>query len=92
MLWEVEIRPLGRDGERARVCEEYNLLYHSQAGDRLVTGSARGFLLEGELGQTDVERLLRELLVDPLVETGRVGKLNAHWEPITWRRCCSSPA
>jgi phosphoribosylformylglycinamidine synthase len=80
MLWEVEIRPLGRDGERARVCEEYNLLYHSQAGDRLVTGSARGFLLEGELGQTDVERLLRELLVDPLVETGRVGKLNAHWE------------
>src|SRR5258708_7523935 len=76
MLWEFEIRPLGRDAERARVCEEYDLLSHAKTGDRLVTASARGFLLEGNLGRAEADRLLRELLLDPLVETGRVATLN----------------
>src|SRR5262249_37986989 len=45
-------------------------------GARLVTSTARGFLVEGDLDRDQAERLARELLVDPLVESGRVGSLN----------------
>lgn len=72
MLWDIEIRPRGRDGERLRVAEEYDLLTHSARGTDLLTGTARGFLLEGELSRDQGETLLRRLLVDDLVETGRL--------------------
>jgi phosphoribosylformylglycinamidine synthase len=83
MLWEVEIRPLGLDGERERVCDEFDLLTQSERGGDLVTAASRGFLLEGEkLTQRDAERLAAELLVDSVVESGHVamvgGKLNGH--------------
>ncbi len=78
MLWEIEIRPRGHDPERQRVCEEFDLLTHSHDGERLVTHSARGYLLEGEhLGREQVEQLLSDLLVDPLAETGRLAELGA---------------
>jgi phosphoribosylformylglycinamidine synthase II len=70
MLWEVEIRPLGRDGERERVCDEFDLVTHASRGGDLVSGSARGYLLEGNLGDAHLQRLVNEVLVDPLVETG----------------------
>jgi phosphoribosylformylglycinamidine synthase len=70
MLWEVEIKPLGRDGERERVCDEFDLLTHASRGGDLVSGSARGYLLEGNLGDAHLERLVNEVLVDPLVEAG----------------------
>jgi phosphoribosylformylglycinamidine synthase subunit PurSL len=70
MLWEVEIKPLGRDGERERVCDEFDLLTHASRGGDLVSGSARGYLLEGNLGDTHLQRLVNEVLVDPLVESG----------------------
>ncbi|HEV3387098.1 MAG TPA: AIR synthase related protein, partial [Gemmata sp.] len=69
MLWEVEIRPLGRDGERERVCDEFDLLTHAERGGDLISGSARGYLLEGPLGDNDLEKLTYEVLADPLVET-----------------------
>src|SRR4051794_32458068 len=75
MLWEIEIRPRGADPERARVAEEYDLLTHSRDGERLVTAASRGYLLEGELSREQVDRLAGELLVDPVVETGRVTTL-----------------
>ena len=75
MLWEIEIRPLGPDAESARIGEEYNLLTHG-SGAGPVAASARGYLLEGGLGAEDAGRLETELLVDPLVETGRRGALN----------------
>jgi phosphoribosylformylglycinamidine synthase len=77
MLWEIEIRPRGHDTERARVAEEYDLLTHSRSGASVVTGSARGYLLEGDLSRAETERLVRELLVDPLAESGQLGELNA---------------
>jgi len=70
MLWEVEIRSLGRDVERERVCDEFDLLTHAQRGGDLVSASARGFLLEGELTTHQIEQLTNEVLIDPLVETG----------------------
>jgi len=76
MLWEIEIRPKGRDLERERVAEEYDLLNHSAAGSQIIASSARGYLLEGDLALPQAERLAAELLVDPLAETGRVGALN----------------
>lgn len=72
MLWEVEIRPLGRDGERERVCDEFDLLTHSERGADWVSASSRGFLLEGEIDQEAAERLARELLVDQVVETATI--------------------
>jgi phosphoribosylformylglycinamidine synthase len=77
MLWEIEILPKGNDPERERVCEEYDLLTHSRQGHALITRASRGYLLEGELSREQAETLLRELLVDPLAETGHLGSLNA---------------
>jgi phosphoribosylformylglycinamidine synthase len=76
MLWEIEIRPRGFDGERERVIQEYALLSHQSDGDRLIAGTSRGFLIEGDLSQEHAARLLRELLVDPLMEEGLLGSLN----------------
>jgi len=75
MLWEIEIRPLGRDAERERVCDEFDLLTHAQRGGDLIRSSARGYLLEGDLSETDRERLITSLLVDPLVETATMAPL-----------------
>ena len=75
MLWEVEIRPLGRDGERERVCDEFDLLTHSKRGAEVVSSSSRGYLLEGRFGEDEAHRLMVELLVDSLVESGDVRPL-----------------
>jgi phosphoribosylformylglycinamidine synthase len=69
MLWEVEIRPLGRDAERERICDEFDLLTHSSRGGDLVRASSRGFLLEGYLDRESSQRLAEELLVDSVVES-----------------------
>jgi phosphoribosylformylglycinamidine synthase len=91
MLWEVEIQPKGADPERDRVCEEYDLLTHAgrggtmagasgpvtlAAGATLISRSARGYILEGDLNHERVQRLSQELIVDPLVETGRITAAN----------------
>ncbi|MCS6852144.1 MAG: phosphoribosylformylglycinamidine synthase subunit PurL [Gemmataceae bacterium] len=68
MLWEVDIRTKGPDLERQRVAEEYDLLTHTQQGMDLVRRSSRGYLLEGDLERCQVEGLVAELLIDPLVE------------------------
>jgi phosphoribosylformylglycinamidine synthase len=78
MLWEIEIRPRGPDAERDRVIEEYKLLTHSGDGADLFLASRRGYLLEGNLGQADAQRLMIELLVDPLAEVGKVSQLGEH--------------
>ncbi len=69
MLWEVEIRPLGRDGERERVCDEFDLLTHSKRGGDHVVAAARGYLLEGDIAADQVTTLCHKLLVDEIVET-----------------------
>jgi len=75
MLWEVEIRPLGKDGERERVCDEFDLLTHSERGGDLVAASSKGFLLEGEsLTREQAEQLAVALLVDSVVERGLVAE------------------
>ena len=75
MLWEVEIQAKGRDLERDRVCEEYKLLTHGQAATELIPRTARGYLLQGNLEHAQAQRLLNDLLVDPLAETGRISLL-----------------
>jgi phosphoribosylformylglycinamidine synthase len=75
MLWEVEIRPLGRDAERERVCDEFDLLTHSTRGADLVKAAARGFLLEGYMDRDAAQRLADELLVDSVVESATVSEV-----------------
>jgi phosphoribosylformylglycinamidine synthase len=72
MLWEVEIQPRGEDIERRRIAAEYDLLANSSDGMQLVQRSARGYMLEGELSREQADKLCRELLVDPLVETAEL--------------------
>ena len=82
MLWELEIKPLGKDGERERVCDEFDLLTHAERGGDLIASSARGFLLEGELSEEHRTRLANEVLVDPLVESGElvpIGSRGGHY-------------
>jgi phosphoribosylformylglycinamidine synthase len=76
MLWEIEVRPRGHDAERDRVAEEFDLLTHTSRGRELVTGTARGYLVEGPLTRQEAERLAGELLVDAVAERGRVCSLN----------------
>jgi phosphoribosylformylglycinamidine synthase len=76
MLWEIEIRPKGRDAESQRVAEEYALLTHQDPKAAGVAGSARGYLIEGDLNAAQVGKLSAELLVDSLVEEGRVTSLD----------------
>ncbi|MFM7148938.1 MAG: AIR synthase related protein, partial [Gemmataceae bacterium] len=78
MLWEIEIRPREHDREKQRVTEEYDLLTHSHEGCRLITRTSRGYLLEGNLTKEQAQVLLRELLVDPLIEDGVLSALNEH--------------
>lgn len=75
MIWEIEIRPRGHDAERDRVGDEYNLLTHSGDGADLVESTSRGYLLEGNLNREETERLMTDLLVDPIAEVGMVGEL-----------------
>lgn len=76
MLWEVEILPKGHDAEAERVCAELALLTHTPTS-RCVERASRGYLLEGIFPRTQAERILHDLLLDPIAETGRVGELNA---------------
>jgi len=75
MLWEVEVQTTGHDPERARISDEYNLLTHTQDGEKLFVGTARGYLLEGDLGRHQAEQLSKELLVDPVTEHGRLAEV-----------------
>src|SRR5262245_66458969 len=77
MLWEVEIRPLGRDAERERVCDEFDLLTHSTRGADLVRSSARGFLIEGYLDRDAAHKLATDLLVDSVVESFALSEVGA---------------
>jgi phosphoribosylformylglycinamidine synthase II len=74
MLWEVEIFPKGHDLEARRVVAEYALLRPGDTPPDIQLAS-RGFLLEGDVPLDQAELLLHELLLDPLVERGRVGEL-----------------
>ena len=67
MLWEVEIRSRGRDSDRERLCDEFDLVTQSTRGADLVKATARGYLLEG-VSKEQADRLADELLVDPVVE------------------------
>src|SRR6476646_10136250 len=75
MLWEVEIRPIGRDAERERVCDEFDLLTQSTRGGDLVRASARGFLVEGNLDPAAAQRLAADLLVDSVVESATLSEV-----------------
>jgi phosphoribosylformylglycinamidine synthase len=83
MLWEVEIRPLGRDAERERVCDEFDLLTHSTRGADLVKSSARGFLIEGYLDRDAAHKLATDLLVDSVVDTFELSQIGTPRGPET---------
>jgi phosphoribosylformylglycinamidine (FGAM) synthase-like enzyme/phosphoribosylformylglycinamidine (FGAM) synthase PurS component len=87
MLWEVELAPLApaHDAELARIEAEYALLgLPRPTQGRLLRGTARGYLLEGNLSTEQAELLMNELLVDPLLERGNCGPLSADRPAKQW--------
>jgi phosphoribosylformylglycinamidine synthase len=72
MLWEVEVlTDEAHDAESPRVAREFALLGGVLPTDEpLLLLSTRGYLLEGDVAQEDAVRLMNELLIDPLVESG----------------------
>jgi phosphoribosylformylglycinamidine synthase II len=78
MFWEVELRPIGRDGERERVCDEFDLLTHHERGGDLVTGSARGFILEGPFSEAAIVQFAADVLTDPLAESCTVRSVGSN--------------
>jgi phosphoribosylformylglycinamidine synthase len=79
MLWEIEIHPLTGDREAQRVNAQFALLTAGASAG--VTATATGYLLAGPLTAPHLERLLGELLLDPLVETALVRAPRAHKQP-----------
>jgi phosphoribosylformylglycinamidine synthase len=75
MLWEVEIQAKGRDLERDRIGEEFDLLTHGPRATEFIARTTRGYLLQGDLKRGQAQQLMNELLVDPLAETGRIKSL-----------------
>jgi len=76
MLWEVEIRPasgqVDREGER--ILAECNGLALNSVS---TVTTARSFLLEGELDETEASRLGQSLLVDSVAETFAVTRVGS---------------
>ncbi|CAN5382715.1 phosphoribosylformylglycinamidine synthase subunit PurL [soil metagenome] len=77
MLWEIEITPIGVDVEHQRVVSEYDLLTQSARGQELIQRASRGFLLQGDLDAEQADRLLHNLLLDPLVEDAVLVSIDA---------------
>ena len=78
MIWEIEILPKAEDAERRRVAVEHDFFTHSRRGAELIAGTSRGYLIEGAISRLLCKRLADDLLVDPLIETGRIGSLGEH--------------
>jgi phosphoribosylformylglycinamidine synthase len=86
MLWEVEIQGKLRDTEKDRVAAEYALLTHTADGHGPIARATRGFLLEG-VDQGTAQRLVDELLLDPVAESAHLatvsGKRNGRESGLT---------
>ena len=77
MLWEIEIqpRPEGLDREAQGVLSQCRALGLNSIRQ---VRSARSFLVEGAIDRPAAERMGRELLADPVVETLSVRELPDH--------------
>lgn len=70
MLWEVEIRPGQHEPDRVaeRLVHEAQ---ERQLADNLVAATARGFLLQGQLDDPQLQTEAVSLLADPIVEVAQ---------------------
>jgi len=96
MLWEVELRPLGRDRERERVCTEFDAFTGSTRGRDIIASAACGYLLQGRLEEIDVQELAADLLYDPLDERLTIRPLGsvvpARYWTVTYKPGVMDPA
>ncbi len=76
MLWHIRIEPA--NGNHDRLGERLALeAAESGLGSRWSIQSSRGFLIEGELSRSELERAATAVLVDPVVETYSIGTNHA---------------
>ncbi len=92
MLWEVEIRPLGRDGERERVCDEFDLLTHAQRGGDLDLGVPPAASSSKATSATPTSNGSRPRCWSIRSSRPASLPLRSPRSRVTPTRCCSSPA
>src|SRR5262249_20614157 len=71
------------DGERRRIAAAYDLIADNRnasspgpaRGLELIARTSRGYLLEGDFTLAQAQRIMDELLVDSLIETGQLRDL-----------------
>ena len=67
MLWHIQIEPA--PGQMDRLGERLALEASESGHDGpWAIRASRGFLIEGQLGEAELERAARDVLVDPVVE------------------------
>ncbi|MEM6980076.1 MAG: phosphoribosylformylglycinamidine synthase subunit PurL [Planctomycetota bacterium] len=70
-LWQIDIHPTSDQADRSAL-QIQREIHELGLGDDLHIASARGFLIEGELDQTQADEIAATLLADQIVETTRV--------------------
>jgi phosphoribosylformylglycinamidine synthase II len=71
-LWQIDIRPV--PGQPDRIAAE--ILANArdlQLPDSLEVFATRGFLIQGAISETDVQKIAHDLLVEPVVEQSMLG-------------------
>jgi phosphoribosylformylglycinamidine synthase subunit PurSL len=83
MLWHIQIEPA--PGQMDRLGERLALEASESGHDGpWAIRASRGFLIEGQLGEADLERAARTVLADPVVEVHSIRPVSARWgEPGT---------
>ena len=75
MIWEIEIRPKDSDLEKCRVNKDFHLLTPGAKAKDPITSASKGLLVSGEISIEQIQKLVTELLVDSVVESGTINKL-----------------
>ncbi|MFO0808165.1 MAG: phosphoribosylformylglycinamidine synthase subunit PurL [Gemmataceae bacterium] len=76
MLWELELWPKGRNPDRERVADGYDLMTHSTRGHETIATASRGYLLDADLPSEDARVRMTDLLSDTIAEHVRMERLN----------------
>ena len=78
MLWHIQIEPA--PGQIDRLGERLSLEASESGGDGPWSiRASRGFLIEGQIGEAELERAARATLVDPVVEIHSIRPATASW-------------
>ncbi|MEL7500193.1 MAG: phosphoribosylformylglycinamidine synthase subunit PurL [Planctomycetota bacterium] len=74
VIWQIEIAPAGGQPDRLAL-EVTDSANDMQLDAKFRVAAARGFLVQGDLTESDIAELAKNLLVEPVVEQCQFGRL-----------------